>query len=38
MNVSDGSQLWGDRFSRTLADVLSIQDEIAKQIAEPLRA
>jgi serine/threonine protein kinase/tetratricopeptide (TPR) repeat protein len=37
MNVSDGSQLWGDRFNRKLADVLAIQDEIAKQIAENLR-
>ena len=37
MNVSDGTQLWGDRFNRKVADVLAIQDEIAKQIAENLR-
>jgi serine/threonine protein kinase/tetratricopeptide (TPR) repeat protein len=37
VNVSDGSQLWGERFNRKLADVFSIQDEIAKQIAERLR-
>lgn len=37
MNVADGSQLWGERFNRKVADVLAIQDEIAKQIAENLR-
>jgi eukaryotic-like serine/threonine-protein kinase len=26
MGVSDGSQLWGDRFNRKMADVLAIQD------------
>ncbi len=36
VNVSDGSQLWGERFNRKLADVFAIQDEIAKQIAERL--
>jgi eukaryotic-like serine/threonine-protein kinase len=35
--VSDGSQLWGDRFNRKFVDVLSIQEEISKQIAEKLR-
>ena len=38
VNVSDGSQLWGDRFNRKFADVLSIQDEISKQIADRLRS
>ena len=37
VRVSDGSQLWGDRFDRKLADLLAIQDEIAKQIADRLR-
>jgi serine/threonine-protein kinase len=37
MRVADGSQLWGDRFDRKLADMLAIQDEIATQIAERLR-
>ena len=37
MRVSDGLQLWGDRFDRKFADVLAIQDEIARQIAERLR-
>src|SRR6185295_12237339 len=35
--VSDGSQLWGDRCDRKLTDLLVIQDEIAKQIADRLR-
>jgi tetratricopeptide (TPR) repeat protein len=37
MRVADGSQLWGDRFDRQLADMLAIQDEIATQIAGRLR-
>jgi len=37
VNVSDGSQVWGDRFNRKLSDVLSIQDEIARQIADKLK-
>src|SRR5207344_1749873 len=36
MRVSDGSQLWGDRFDRKLADMLAIQDEIAGRIGERL--
>jgi len=37
VNVSDGSQIWGERFNRKLSDVLTIQDEIARQIADKLR-
>ena len=37
MRVSDGAQLWGDRFDRKLVDVLAIEDEIARRIAEQLR-
>lgn len=37
MNVVDGSQVWGDRFNRKVSDVLAIQDEIARQIADKLR-
>lgn len=37
MNVADGSQVWGDRFNRKVSDVLAIQDEIARQIADKLR-
>jgi serine/threonine protein kinase/tetratricopeptide (TPR) repeat protein len=37
VRVSDGSQLWGERFDRKLADVLAVQDEIARRIAGRLR-
>jgi len=37
VRVSDGAQLWGERFDRKLADVLAVQDEIARQITEKLR-
>jgi serine/threonine-protein kinase len=37
MRVSDGAQLWGDRFDRKLAEMLAVEDEIARQIAERLR-
>src|SRR5881398_1753898 len=32
------TQLWGDRYDRDLADVFAIQSEIAKTIADQLRA
>jgi len=37
INVSDGFQLWGERFDRTLEDVFAVQDEIATAIVEALR-
>ena len=37
VRVSDGSQLWGERFDRKLADVLAVQDEIASRITDRLR-
>lgn len=37
VNASDGSQIWGDRFTRKLADAQSILEEIARQISEKLR-
>ena len=37
VKVLDGSQVWGDRFNRKLSDVLAIQDEISRQIADKLR-
>lgn len=37
VNVSDGSQVWGERFNRKLSDVFVVQDEIASQIADRLR-
>jgi tetratricopeptide (TPR) repeat protein len=37
MNVADGSQLWGEHYTRKLADVFAVQDEIATQITDRLR-
>jgi eukaryotic-like serine/threonine-protein kinase len=37
VDLADGSQLWGERYSRKLADVLSIENEIAERISESLR-
>jgi len=36
-DVANGSQLWGDRYSRKMADVLAVEEEIAKEISEKLR-
>jgi serine/threonine-protein kinase len=37
VSTADGSQLWGERYSRKLSDILAVQDEIARQISEKLR-
>ena len=37
VNVSDGYQLWSERFDRQMEDVFAIQDEIAVSIATALR-
>jgi serine/threonine protein kinase/Tfp pilus assembly protein PilF len=37
VDVAEGSQLWGERYSRKLSDVLAVQEVIAKQISEKLR-
>jgi serine/threonine protein kinase/TolB-like protein/Tfp pilus assembly protein PilF len=37
MNVADGSQLWGEKFNRKLSDILTVQEEIARQISNKLR-
>jgi serine/threonine-protein kinase len=37
VNVSDGSQLWGERYDRRVADVFALQDDIAREISEKLR-
>src|SRR5439155_15674952 len=34
VNVSDGTQLWGGEYDRKLADALSIQQEIAREISD----
>jgi DNA-binding winged helix-turn-helix (wHTH) protein/tetratricopeptide (TPR) repeat protein len=37
VKVSDGSQLWGEQYSRDPSDILAIQEEIAKAISESLK-
>jgi eukaryotic-like serine/threonine-protein kinase len=37
INVSDGSQLWGAEYNTTLADILSVQDEVSRKISQGLR-
>jgi eukaryotic-like serine/threonine-protein kinase len=37
VNVSDGTELWGQQYNRKVADVFAVQEEIAKQISEKLR-
>jgi len=37
VNVSDGTELWGQQYNRKVADVFAVQEEIAKEISENLR-
>ena len=37
INVSNGLQLWSDRYDREIEDVFAIQDEIAQNIVKALR-
>jgi hypothetical protein len=37
VDTRDNSYLWGEQYNRRLADLLSPQEEIARQIAERLR-
>src|SRR2546425_3455995 len=37
VDTSDGSQLWGEQYNRPPADLLAIQEAVAKEIAEKLR-
>jgi eukaryotic-like serine/threonine-protein kinase len=37
LNVSDGTELWGQQYNRKVADVFAVQEEIAKEISENLR-
>jgi TolB-like protein/Tfp pilus assembly protein PilF len=36
-NVTDGFQLWSERYDREMKDIFDVQDEIARAIAERLR-
>jgi len=37
VNVTDGYQLWSERFDREMNDIFSIQDEIALSVTEALK-
>lgn len=37
VDVAKESQLWGERFNRKVADIFTVEEEIAKQISEKLR-
>jgi len=37
IDIRDGKQLWGDQYERALADMLSVQREIAREITNNLR-
>jgi serine/threonine protein kinase/Tfp pilus assembly protein PilF len=37
MNVADGTQVWGDQYNRPAADLLDVQDDIAREILDTLR-
>src|SRR5262249_28150226 len=37
VNVSDGTELWGQQYNRKVADVFAVQEEIAKEISNKLR-
>jgi serine/threonine-protein kinase len=37
VDVSDGSQLWGEQYTRKLSDILSLQEEISREISDKLR-
>ena len=37
MRVDDGTQLWGDQYDRTKADLLTVQEEIADEILDKVQ-
>jgi serine/threonine-protein kinase len=37
IDVQDNKQLWGDQYTRKVADALSVQQEISREISERLR-
>jgi TolB-like protein/Tfp pilus assembly protein PilF len=37
MNVASGARIWGERYERTQADLLAVQNEIATEILDKLR-
>jgi TolB-like protein/Tfp pilus assembly protein PilF/tRNA A-37 threonylcarbamoyl transferase component Bud32 len=37
MDVTDGSELWGEQYNRKLADILAVQEDITREITDKLR-
>ncbi len=37
VSVADGSELWGDQYNRRVSDLLSVQQDISKEIFDNLR-
>ena len=37
VDIRGGSQLWGEKYNRKLADILAIQSQIAREITDRLR-
>ena len=37
-DVRNGKQLWGERYNRKLADLLTVQNEIAREVSQRLRS
>ena len=37
VKVADGSELWGEQYSRKITDLISVQEDIAKEIYDNLR-
>jgi adenylate cyclase len=37
IDARDETQMWGDRYNRTAADLLAVQADISREIAEKLR-
>lgn len=37
IRVADGSQIWGDEYNSSLADIFSVQNEVSKKISQSLR-
>src|SRR5690242_10818017 len=37
IKVADGSQIWGDQYNSSLADIFSVQNEVSKKISQNLR-
>ena len=37
VDVANGSQLWGEQYNRRMADIFTLQQDIAKDISEKLR-